>query len=303
MKYTGKYFRKLEKRFGGYLTKEQLHDSAAHVHFKFFNDSNKSIIIFCNADYKRKVAKNYYLKLLVKNKSHALIYSKIIPRDCSLKKRKVFYVFEVNKIFDDYKIVWSKEYPIKMNQCYNILKIINSGRPMVEEVALLVARFFKIYTGGFAPVNYNTIYGMKKNSGLIFGLTQSDAANKDVAAKENILNSDATIYIGSERNSLRRFRTLIKKTDKSFFYITDSEVDQIFRAPDDSIDSFRDIKERYVNWIIDNKIKTVNITGFINNKSRMLKTYAALVRLMSKNKVAMERINKKFESTIGLLYE
>lgn len=304
MKSTGKYFLKLEKKSSGLLIKGQLNDSAMHVHYKYFKDSPDSIIIFCNSDYKSKVKRNYYLKLLIKDKSHALVYSKIVPSDCSLKKRKVFYVFRVNNINGNYEVKWSKEFPIKMNQCFNVLKIINSGRPIIEETALMSAKFLKLYTGGIAPINYNTTLGLNRNLGINFGLTESNIGNKDEVIKQNIEIADAILYVGSNRNDFRKMQRLADKCNKPMFHLTLSDVERLYSSVDGNKSELGKVKLNYIDWIIKNKIKSINVTGFSPISELMRKkVFSALIRLISKNEIGSDRINKKYSIIKSMVYE
>jgi len=303
MKVIGKYFNKLEKKSGKYLTKNQLSDCSFHVHDYFFNDSCKIVVAFCNSEIKKSVRKNYFLKIITKLNVHVLIYSKIVPRLCSLNKREVFYLFEVEKNNNKYSIVLTKELPIKMNKSFNIKKISNSGHPGIEQSALLAAKYFNIHTGGYAPKHFLTADGINNNLMINFGLTDCELLNRNDLIQKNIETNHGTLIICPDKKELRHFRYLFSKLNKSYFSLSIQDIYIISECEKDN-PVYRKIKFNFVKWLIDNWITEINITGTKNSTGEMNKRiFMTLVKLMNKNFPDIEKLEKKYLIVKELLNE
>ena len=98
------------------------------------------------------------------------------------------------------------------------MKIISGGQTGVDRLALDVAKSLNIETGGTAPKGYLTENGSDlslKN----YGLVESKSSKYPPRTKDNVKNSDATIYLATNLKSrgLKLTQKCCNEYNKNFY--------------------------------------------------------------------------------------
>jgi hypothetical protein len=80
----------------------------------------------------------------------------------------------------------------------NLLQIISGGQTGADQGALLAARELGIPTGGTAPQDWWTETGCQEQLLRGFGLVECTKPGYDARTRQNVLDGDATLIVGSE---------------------------------------------------------------------------------------------------------
>jgi len=78
-----------------------------------------------------------------------------------------------------------------------LLRIISGGQTGADQGGLLAARELGIPTGGTAPKGWWTETGSQEQLLRAFGLIECSEHGYDARTKENVVNSDGTLLLGS----------------------------------------------------------------------------------------------------------
>lgn len=128
-----------------------------------------------------------------------------------------------------------------------IEKIISGGQYGADVGGLAAAYDSKIPTGGFAPKGYKTIYGSNPKL-KVLGLVECESPSYRVRTYENVKHSDGTIRLAysfetpGEKCTLHAIKTFKKP-----------HIDIDLNSPLDPFD--------VVKWLVDYKIKVLNVAG------------------------------------------
>ena len=138
-----------------------------------------------------------------------------------------------------------------------LIKVISGGQTGADQAGLAAAKKFSIPTGGFAPKGYQTSQG--KNRTLlqkVYDLTESKGGYKQ-RTWENAKIADGTIRLAVDFSTRGEICTLngINKYNKPH---------KDFNLQD--LDEFESIMVEDCNtWLIENKIKILNVAGNTQN--------------------------------------
>lgn len=281
MKYTSKLFVKLEKKSSNFLSMNQLTDTAEYLSNKKFDKKHYPVLImFSNERFYKKSKRHYlvrYMRTYIYNDktSTYFVRSKIIPEK-AMNNKECFFVFYKDS-FD--KPGFIKAFRIKAKKYYGINKIISGGQTGADQGGLVAGNVLKIFTGGTAPANYFTEKG--NNFRLKeFGVFECESANYLVRTEKNIEEADGTVIFGNGNSPGS------KATEK----ICLNNFKPYFKIPNPKrLDLYKD---KFIKWIIDNRIEVLNIAGNRESKNKGIcrDTYEFLVQSLSRSSKQKEKV-------------
>lgn len=130
------------------------------------------------------------------------------------------------------------------------MKVISGGQTGVDRLGLEIAKKLGLKTGGVAPKGFLTENG-SDFSLKDFNLKEHKSSKYPPRTKENISDSDGTVYFASDLSSrgMKLTIKLCQKLNKPYI-INPSTID-------------------LENWILENNIKTLNVAGNRGSKLKV----------------------------------
>ena len=135
-----------------------------------------------------------------------------------------------------------------------MLRIISGGQTGADQGGLLAARALRLPSGGTAPTGWMTETGSEEPLLKGFGLIECPEPGYDARTRQNVLDADGTLLLGSYAAGGSALTVQIA-TDagKPFFHVpfpTSMDAEGIDRVSAD----FR-------GWLTNHKIRTLNVAG------------------------------------------
>jgi hypothetical protein len=148
-----------------------------------------------------------------------------------------------------------------------LTKVISGGQTGADRGALEAAKKSNIETGGWAPKGFRTENGPDPSLGELYGLKEHESDDYRLRTLQNILDSDATIIFGTVMNSpgTRLTRRHLKDLKKLNLEIE-------FGKP-------RMTSKEVADWILSNKIQTLNVAGNRESVSPKVQAFTELFLL------------------------
>jgi len=142
-----------------------------------------------------------------------------------------------------------------------LIKIISGGQTGADRAGLIAARNFNIDTGGWMPKGYKAHDGYHPEFSQLYNIKEHSSPQYPPRTALNVKESDGTIQFASNFNSPGELLTskMIIQYNKPRMLIN---INTKLTKPDDVI-----------NWIIENKIKTLNIAGNSERTSPGIQDY------------------------------
>ena len=136
-----------------------------------------------------------------------------------------------------------------------ITEIVSGGQTGVDTLALICAKNNDIATSGWCPYNFMTEKGEKKDFLTSFNLKpfKYDSSIYKERTKQNIIDSDATLIFYKDSPGTKLTVKYCKDLNKFYYIVKMSNI---------NLDSIN----KLYSWIMNNKIKKLNIAGSRESK-------------------------------------
>ena len=139
-----------------------------------------------------------------------------------------------------------------MGEPWRVRKVVSGGQTGADIGGLLAARELGIETGGVAPQGWWTEEGSRESLLRGFGLVECDEAGYPARTRQNVLQSDGTLLVGSYESGGSAFTNAVAKdADKPVFYIAAS--------PSASIEASQ--VAAFQEWLEMHRIGILNVAG------------------------------------------
>lgn len=276
MRYTRKFFSKLERKSINSLSMNQLCDTAEYISGIKFNQKDFPIlIIFSNKRFSKKAKRHYlirYMRKFIYNDKISTyhIISDIVPEK-AMNNKDCFFVYYKDKYDKKGHI---KSFRVKAKKFYGLNKIISGGQTGADQGGLVAGNKLKIFTGGTVPKNYITENG--SNFDLKeFGIFECENANYLIRTEKNILEADGTVIFGNSSSpGSKQTINICLSNYKPFLVIPNPK----------RIDLYKD---KFIKWIVENKIEILNVAGNRESKNKGIarNTYEFLIQSLSRSSI------------------
>lgn len=157
-------------------------------------------------------------------------------------------------------------------------KIISGGQTGADIAGLVVAKQMGIPTGGTMPKGFKTLRGPEPDYAILFGIKEHNSQSYIPRTYKNVEDSDGTIRLAYNFNSAGEICTLNAINRYGKIYL-----DVNLAKPQEA--------QEVAKWILENKIKTLNIAG--NSESTAPGTYQATKQYLTKVLVCLEQLEKE----------
>ena len=127
-------------------------------------------------------------------------------------------------------------------------KVISGGQTGIDQAGLEAAKLEGFETGGLMPKGFKTLSGKKPQFKQLYNMSEDSSETYPPRTYANVHNSDATIRIARNFNSLGEALTL-----KAISYYNK-------RSKDIDLDNPGDPKD-LAKWLIDLEVEILNIAG------------------------------------------
>lgn len=170
---------------------------------------------------------------------------------------------------------------IEWEEYKGVKKVISGGQDGVDIAGLRAGSGCGLLTGGTAP-RFWKVYSGHHPELVDFGLVESNSANFKSRTLANVRDSDGTLVLGYRLNSPGTIctRNALIEQNKPYFEVQLPVRDE-------------EIIQQIVNWLIINKIETLNVAGNRDKYTRygdnFHDTYYVLVEVFSGLKEIYEK--------------
>jgi len=135
----------------------------------------------------------------------------------------------------------------------NLLQIISGGQTGADQGGLMAAQALGIPSGGTAPQDWWTETGCQEKLLRSFGLKECVAPGYPARTRQNVMDSDGTLIVGSDATGGTALTTTIARHhNKPLFYVAFPE------SPDASLEK---ITADFRSWLTQHGIRTLNVAG------------------------------------------
>jgi len=144
-------------------------------------------------------------------------------------------------------------------------KIISGGQTGADIAGLIAAKKHNIMTGGTAPKNFKTEFGNNQDLDKVYNLI--DQGTYKSRTIQNVKDSDGTIAFIVHKGSGGTSKTIGYCKYGKWVNYNESSNSDCFRPvlvidqKDMDIINFQNTKNKIINWLIDKKIKILNVAG------------------------------------------
>jgi hypothetical protein len=139
-----------------------------------------------------------------------------------------------------------------MGERCRVRKVVSGGQTGADMGGLLAARELGIETGGAAPQSWWTEEGPRESLLRGFGLVECDEAGYPARTRQNVLQSDGTLLVGSYESGGSAFTNAVaKEANKPVFYIDSSA--------SASIEALQ--VAAFLEWLETHRIGILNVAG------------------------------------------
>ena len=136
----------------------------------------------------------------------------------------------------------------------NLERIISGGQTGADQGGLMAAGVLGIESGGAAPQGWWTESGCQEQLLRGFGLTECAEPGYPARTRQNVLDSDGTLIVGSDATGGTALTTTIAKHQhKPLFYVAYPS------TPDEP--SLEQITADFQSWLTQHSIRTLNVAG------------------------------------------
>lgn len=143
-------------------------------------------------------------------------------------------------------------------------RVISGGQTGADQGGLLAARELGIPTGGAAPKGWITETGTEQQRLKGFGLVECSEPGYDARTRQNVIQSDGTLLLGSYANGGSALTAKIaSEAQKPFFHVP-------FPSERETLDN---IAESFRRWLAEFKIQTLNVAGNRESQNRGLQDF------------------------------
>jgi hypothetical protein len=135
-----------------------------------------------------------------------------------------------------------------------VLRIISGGQTGADQGGLLAARELHIPTGGTAPQGWWTETGPQEQFLREFGLIECSRPGYDARTRENVLNANGTLLVGSTAGGGSALTARIAEEART----------PLHRVPFPSVTGAEPIEELskvFRNWLNRFQIRILNVAG------------------------------------------
>lgn len=129
-----------------------------------------------------------------------------------------------------------------------LTKIISGGQTGADQAALRAAKEFGITTGGWMPLGYVTLDGLRPEFAELYNMKEHDSPLYPPRTRRNIIESDGTVRFAGSWNSRGELLT----------------IKEVLAANKPSLDV--DVlgstsPQELATWLIDKNIRILNVAG------------------------------------------
>jgi len=136
-----------------------------------------------------------------------------------------------------------------------IKRIISGGQTGADQGALLAGRALDIPTGGTAPQGWWTETGCQESLLRSFGLIENSRPGYDARTRENVLDGDGTLIVGSEATGGTALTASIARhVGKPLFVVP-------FPLVADGPHAMKVLVAEFQLWLKKSAIHTLNVAG------------------------------------------
>jgi len=133
-------------------------------------------------------------------------------------------------------------------------RIISGGQTGADQGGLIAAQSLGVPTGGTAPQGWWTERGCQEERMRGFGLTECPKPGYPARTRQNVLDSDGTLIVGSDATGGTALTTgFAKHRKKPLFYVSFPEMSD---GP-----PLEKIAEDFRGWLTQHGIRTLNVAG------------------------------------------
>lgn len=132
--------------------------------------------------------------------------------------------------------------------------VISGGQSGADQAALRAAKALGFKTGGYAPQEFMTEDGPKPFLGVQYGLTEWPSLDYAERTELNVLASDGTVVFGHRSQGSNLTERLCKENGKPCLWLKE------YQAHNQQM--------KFRLWLIRNNIKTLNVAGNRESRSR-----------------------------------
>ncbi len=145
-----------------------------------------------------------------------------------------------------------------------LIKICSGGQNGSDLAALEAAKLVGFPTGGCMPKGFLNHDGQNLHFAALYGVTEHSSPKYPPRTYENAKNSDATLRFAVDFSTAGELCTLkaIRQYDKLFLDVQMKKDENVEPNPK-SVDFI-------VKWIVDNKIKVLNVAGNSNKTHHLM---------------------------------
>ena len=135
-----------------------------------------------------------------------------------------------------------------------LLRIISGGQTGADQGGLMAAQALGITTGGTAPKDWWTEAGCQEQLMRGFGLTECAEPGYSARTRQNVLDSDGTLIVGSDATGGTALTaTVAKHANKPLFRVSFPLLPD---AP-----ALERLAGDFRSWLMQHGIRTLNVAG------------------------------------------